>query len=493
MVWSIFKVSLFVAIALGLTYGAAVILETPGGVRLAFADREWNFPPLAFGIGVLLVMAALWVLFRLVGLLVAILRFLTGDENAITRYIYRNRERRGFEALSDGFLALAAGDTRLAVTKAAKAEKLLHRPELTRLLNAQAAEASGDGQRALGYYKEMLADDRSRFVGVRGLLTQKLAEGDKDTALKLAEKAFAIRPKHIGTIDTLFELQSEKADWTGARRTLDAKVKARALPRDVGRRRDAVLSLADARAALAEGNEARARDAAYQSVLHAPGLVPAAVLAARLRAEVGEQRVAAKILKKAWELSPHPDLAAAFAAIEPEETPEQRLKRFAPLLRVHPEHDETRLLQAELEIAAENFPAARRALGGLAESEPTTRSLAIMAAVERGEGAPDKVVRGWLAKALGAPKGEAWCCAACNHIHGSWHPRCENCGGFDALEWKRPPQSEDAGTAGAAMLPLIVGALEEAPGTAEDPEEDPLDFRPDESDVIDADSDARVG
>lgn len=461
MLWSIIKVSLFVAIALGLTYGAATVLETPGGVTLAFAGQEWHFTPLAFGVGILLLMVGLWILFRLVGLLVAILRFVTGDETALTRYFNRNRERKGYEALSDGLMALAAGDTRLATAKAAKAEKLLHKPELTRLLNAQVAQANGDSVKAVGYYKQMLTQDSSRFVGVQGLMAQKLAEGDKDTALKLAEKAFALRPRHVGTLDTLFDLQSEKADWSGARRTLEAKVKAKALPRDVGRRRDAVLSLADARASVDEGEVARGREAAYQAVLLAPGLVPAANLAAEMRNSAGESRVAAKILRKAWEHSPHPDIAAGFAAIEPDETPEQRLKRFGPLLKIRPDHTESRLLLAELELAAENFPAARRALGDLAENDPTTRSLAIMAAIERGEGAPDKVIRGWLAKALGAPKGESWCCANCNHIHGSWLPVCENCGSFDALEWKRPPTTDDAGTAGAAMLPLIVGALED--------------------------------
>ena len=492
MLWSIIKVSLFVAIALGLTYGAAIVLETPGGVNLSFAGREWNFTPLAFGIGILVLMAALWILFRLVGLLVALLRFLSGDETAITRYFNRNRERKGYEAFSDGLMALAAGDTRLATAKAAKAEKLLHKPELTRLLNAQVAHANGDTAKAIGYYKQMLTDDRSRFVGVQGLMAQKLAEGDRDTALKLAEKAFAIRPKHVGTLDTLFELQSEKADWSGARRTLEAKVKAKALPRDVGRRRDAVLSLADARAAITDDEMPRAREAAYQAVLLAPGLVPAAVLAAEMRIKAGEKRVAAKILRKAWEQSPHPDLAAAFAAIEPDETPEQRLKRFGPLIKTGTDQPESRLLLAELELAAENFPAARRALGDLAENDPTTRSLAIMAAIERGEGAPDKVIRGWLAKALGAPKGESWCCASCKHIHGAWMPVCENCSSFDALEWKRPPQTEDAGTAGAAMLPLIVGALEDEAEEPVEPEE-PSEILDDDTEQVFEAEEAKVG
>ena len=59
------------------------------------------------------------------------MRFLLGDETAISRYFARGRERRGFDALSDGMVALASGDSRPATKKAQKAEKLLDRPDLT--------------------------------------------------------------------------------------------------------------------------------------------------------------------------------------------------------------------------------------------------------------------------------------------------------------------------------------------------------------------------
>ncbi len=459
MLWSFLKVVIFIAIAAALTFGAAMLLETPGEVRLAFAGREVTLAPLGFVIVMLLALAAFWILFRISGLIVAILRFFSGDETALSRYFDRNRERRGFEALTDALVALAGGETRLAQAKAAKAEKLLSRPELTRLVNAQAAELAGNGERALAYYKDMVGNERTRFVGLQGLMKAKLQAGDTETALKLAEKAFALKPRHAGAIDTLFDLQSNGADWTGAQRTLEAKIRAKALPRDVGRRRQAVLKLAEARQAEDEGESERARAAAVQAAQIAPAFVPAVALAARLDATAGRQREAGNLVRKAWKAHPHPDLAAAFATLAPDETPSERMKRYAQLTRMNPSHPENRMLAAELALAAEDFPEARRAIGDLAEMQPTMRALAIMAAIEKGSGAPDAVVRGWLAKALSAPRGEAWICGACNHIHGHWVPICEHCKGFDTLDWKAPAAGTDEQTGAAAMLPLIVGAL----------------------------------
>lgn len=473
MLWSIIKILAFLAIAAALAFGASWILETPGEVRIAFGSREFFLSPIGFVVAVVLLVLAALVILKVIGFLVAVARFLLGDETAISRYFSRSRERRGFNAFSEGMVAVASGDSKNAMRKAQKAEKLLNRPELTQLLTAQAADLGGDRAKSYEAYKAMLADDRTRPVGLDGLTRLKIEEGDTDTAMALAKKAFALRPNNERVLRTLFDLQSKQHDWAGARETLNASMHARLLPRDVGTRRDAVLSLADARAALAAGNTARGNEAAIQANRLAPTLVPAAALAARAHASAGSKRKATKTLTSAWAAMPQPELAAAFAAIEPEETPEARRKRFGTLVAANPTHVESRLLGAELALAAEDFPAARKALGDLAETEPTTRSLALMAAIERGQGAPDAVVRGWLAKALVASRGPQWICANCTHVHADWVPVCENCGAFDTLDWKTPSHPTDAAMAESAMLPLIVGAESVNPTPEAEPEPEP--------------------
>ena len=393
---------------------------------------------------------------RLVGLIVATLRFLTGDETALSRYFDRNREQKGYQALNDGLIALAAGEGRLALLRAQRAEKYLGKPEITGLLMAQAAEVAGDHAKATAAYKSLLADDKTRFVGVRGLLKQKLAEGDTKTALQLAEKAFALRPKHAETQDILLQLQSGAADWSGARATLGAKLKGGHLPKDVFRRRDAVMALQQAIGVLDKDASIESREAAIDANKKSPDLIPAAAMAARALIAKGDGKSATRLLKKAWAAQPHPDLAAAFAEIDPQETPVARLKRFRALTDQKPDDAETKQLLAELNIAAEDFPAACRALGNLATDDPTQRSLVIMAAIERGEGSEEAVVRGWLSRALTAPRGPQWCCDSCQAIHSEWTPVCDNCAGFDTLSWRRPAEKTGPSATGAELLPLLV-------------------------------------
>ncbi|NOR32428.1 MAG: heme biosynthesis protein HemY [Sulfitobacter sp.] len=464
MLWSLIKIVLFVVAIAALTWGAGFLLESTGGLQVTVMGTEYSFGPLQSVIAVILLVVAVWLLLKVIALLIATWHFLNGDETALSRYFDRNRERKGYEALSQGLMALASGEGNVALSKAAKAEKYLEKPELTNLLIAQAAEMAGNRRLAEASYRKMVENYATRFVGVRGIMKQKLADGDTDTALKLAQKAFALKPKHEETGDVLLKLQAEKEDWKGARETLNTKLKNGQLPRDVHKRRDAVLALSEAKDVFAVGNSIEAREAAIEANRLSPDLIPAAVMAAHGFIDEGKPKYAARLLKKAWGVQPHPDLAAAFAAIAPDETPSERLKRFAALTKVQPDHPETKMLLAELNIANEDFPQARRSLGNLVETDPTARSVTLMAAIERGEGASDTVVKGWLARALTVSRGPQWICENCQHIHAAWAPTCENCHSFDTLAWKTPPMSEMAMPGGLQMLPLIVGGLEDKSG-----------------------------
>ncbi|UWQ62574.1 heme biosynthesis protein HemY [Leisingera caerulea] len=472
MLWSLLKILVFVAIVALLAFGAGLLMETAGGVQITVAGTEYTLSALQSVIALGVLVVAVWLFLKLLSLLVATLRFLNGDETALSRYWDKGRERKGYRALSEGLMALASGEGRLALAKAARAEKYLQNPELTDLLVAQAAEMSGDSHKAADAYKRLLSNQQTRFVGVRGIMKQKLSQGDTDTARQLAEKALALRPKHEEVQDTLLRLQAQAEDWAGARKTLSTKLKTGTLPRDVYKRRDAVLALSASKGVIDENATIEQREQAIEANRLSPDLVPAAAMAARAYLAKGKKRPAVRLLKKTWQSQPHPDLAHAFAEVEPDESAAERVARFDQLARLNLQDDETRLVMAELNIVAEDFPEARRWLSDLTERAPDARALTLMAAIERGEGADDKVVQGWLAKALTAPRGPQWVCANCNHIHAEWEPVCEHCTSFDTLSWKRPETPEVASHAAAHMLPLITGALgSKQSDTADDVEE----------------------
>lgn len=453
MLWSLSKVLIFFAIVAALAFGAVQLMALSGAMTIQFAGSEVVLGPLHVVIGLLVLVAVLWVMLKLLSLLGAVLRFIGGDNTALFRNSERNRMRRGVDALSEGLVALATGDSVQAMAKAKKASKLLDKPEVTNLVMAQAAEQNGDKQMAADTYKKLLESDKTRFVGVQGLLKQKLAEGETQTALKLAEKAIEIQPTHADTQSTLLKLQTGEEDWSGARKTLSTQFKQDIIPRDLHRRRDGVMALSEARAEREAGRLEAAHELAIEANRLSPDFVPAAVLAARGYVEQGKPKYAERVLKAAWGNHPHPDLASAFDAVVPEETSADRLKRFETLVKSNAKHPESRLTMAELHIAGEDYAAARVDMGDLADTNPTMRSLTVLAAIERGEAAPDHVVRELLTKALVAQRDPEWICDSCGEVHKAWEPVCFNCEAFDTVSWKAPATSTPA--AATAILPMI--------------------------------------
>ncbi len=457
MIWLILRVLMFVGVVAVIAVAAGVLVDARGFVSISLGGAD--YPPLTlveFAALVAATMVALFLLYRLAGLLVAVIRFVLGDETAMSRFWSQAKERRGLDALSKGMVSLAEGDLEAASAAARKATRLLGSAPLTELLNAQLAEAKGDVQSAKEHYRALAKEPPTAMLGVKGLLAQAVKAGETGRAMKLAEHAASIRPKDAGVQQTLFDLQVRQSDWGGALRTLRWLAAGKALPKDVVARREAVLDLEIARAAKAAGDSRKAREAVEDALRSAPGLAPAAVFAAREHIAAGDLTRATKTLKEAWRQSPQPEIAAAFAEIAPDEKPAQRRRRFNELIGRNHDHDESRFLAAELAISDNDWREARRALGDLPENKPTHRALALRAAIEKGEGAPEHVVRGYLARAVTAPRGAHWVCDACAASPGAWSAVCPSCGAFDTLSWRETAGAAEA--LGAAMLPLVVGS-----------------------------------
>ncbi len=438
--WFLIKVGVAAAAALW-------IAERPGRVSLVWLG--WQIDTT---MGVLL--AAVALLIVLAVLLHWLWRVLWRGPRSLNRLRAERRRQQGYRALSQGMAAVAAGDAAEARRQARLANSLLHDPPLTLLLAAQTAQLGGDEGAARRYFTAMLERPETAFLGLRGLLTQALKAGDRAEALSLARRAYEERPGTPWAVATLLDLQLESGEWNGVEPLLAQAVKLKALPEPEARRRRAVLLAERARVDPA----AVALPAAKEAVKLAPELLPARVQLARVLAAAGRGREAARVIEQGWSSNPHPDLAAAYAALQPEEAPLARFRRFERLAGFAPGHRESLLALGECAIAAGLWGEARKELAGVIETEtgaPSHRLARLMARLEEGEGIDSAAVRRWLTAAAEAEPEPGWRCSRCGTLAAAWQANCPHCRAFDALAWQAPPR------AAAAVLPAqpIAGAL----------------------------------
>jgi HemY protein len=427
-------VLVFVALALAAA-AAAWLADNPGAVTILW--RGWrvdtSFAALATAAALVALVAAAIV--RLWASLVHGLRL-------SRRARAESRRRRGYRALTQGLVAVAAGDAEEARRQARRANALLGEPPLAKLLSAQAAQLEGDSAAARAYFADMLEDRETAFLGLRGLITQALRDDDMDAATAFAEKAYKLRPKTPWVARTLAELQVHRGEWREAARTLKRATRHQALDADEGRRKQAAALFGQSLEAEIQGQPAEALKLMRKAHKLAPGLAPATARLAELMAATGQEGRAERLLARAWAEGPHPDLAKAYRGLRAGEEPLARVRRLGKLAEGNPEHEESRVALAQAALAADLWGEARRhleaALGGGPNGAPTRRVFRLMAEVEESEHGNHEAAREWLARAAEAEPDPAWVCARCGAAALNWRPVCPQCDSFDSLVWGSP-------------------------------------------------------
>ncbi|MGE4220922.1 MAG: heme biosynthesis protein HemY [Alphaproteobacteria bacterium] len=427
--------ALFFFLKIAVLVAAAVWLANqPGRVVIEWGDWRLDTSPgllvaaaLGLAVGLALLYRFWWALRRMPGRI--------AENRRLSRHY------RGYKALSQGLVAVAAGDAAEARRSARRAESLLDDPPLTRLLAAQAAQLEGDEQAAQRYFETMLERDETAFLGVRGLLTQALRRDDQPRALDLARRAYRLRPDSDWVPRELFRLLAAAGEWTEADTVLQDAIRRKAVAKEEGRRSRAALLVEQARAAAAGGAPDIAVSRAREAVKLDPDLVAAAVELARLQQRQGDGKRAIRTLEDAWKRAPHPDLAQAYAHLVPAESALDRARRVKRLLALRPGALEGHMAVATAALDADLWGEARAHLGSaMTHEEGTTqRSCRTMAALEEAEHGDVKAARAWFERASTARPDPAWTCRECGTVAPEWHACCGQCGAFNTMEWRTPP------------------------------------------------------
>ncbi len=426
-----------VAIFAALAAGGAWLADRPGSVTLEW--QGWRVDTtvafLVFALAVLsVVLAGLFDLFASIG----------GAPGRFAASRRARRRDRGYRALTQGMVAVAAGDAAEARRQSKRADALLADPPLTMLLAAQAAQLGGDEAAARRYFTAMLERPETAFLGVRGLLMQAERAGDRAEMRRLIERAHEMRPATPWVITSLLDDQARSGHWHEAEETLARAMKARALDRDEARRKQVAIDLALAAAERDSGRLAEARAHARKAQRADPDSVPAAIARAKLELEAGHARTARKLVEAAWPRTPHPALVRVFREARDGDAGEQ-YQRVESLTQPNARHPESRLARAEAALDARLWAIAARELAALdGEGQPDARVCRLHARLAAEDSGDSAAERDWLVRAAAAPPGPAWLCAQCGAEAPEWSALCPACGAFATIGWAVPERAPAA-------------------------------------------------
>ena len=423
------RVLLYLLVFAALAAGAVWLAERPGEVSVLWQGYRIETSVAIAAIGVVLLALLAMLAWGLV-------RFVLGLPSAFSFASKARRRARGFEAVSRGMIAIGAGDPVAAGRHASDARRFAAEEPLTLLLEAQAAQLSGDRGRAEAAFKAMLDTNETRVLGLRGLFVEARRRGDQAAARAFADDAVRRSPSLAWANDALLDFHTSAGDWQAARTAVERRAALKLADKADAKRQRAVLLAAEALEARNSEPE-KALAAALEAVKLAPGLTPAAVLAGRMLSERGDVRKATKILEAAWKEASHPDVAAAYLDARQGDSALDRLHRAETLTKLRPADPEGVLALAGAAIHARDFAKARATLKPLLAGGASMRACLLMAELEDAEHGAAGRVREWLARATRAPRDAAW--VADGLVSDQWMPVSPVSGRLDAFVWTVPP------------------------------------------------------
>ncbi len=433
------RLAYWLVISLLVTAGIAWLIGLPGVLTVEMLGMRMQ-PRL--GVAALAAIVAVFVIILVWGILRRVL--------AAPFYLARrSRERRkdlGFTALSDGFIALQAGDALRARSLAREARGNLPRNAAAQLLEARADLALGDMHSAREHYRALISNRKTALAALSGLYDQARQQGRVDAALTFAQKALDISPQAPWAREAVFDDMTRQARWDEAARMVTEEQAVTREEKMRKRRRLAVVEAA--RAQLAEGREPNAAlEHALSALKLVPDFVPAALIAARIYANRGEARRSMSLLRRVWRATSHPDIGTLYANAVPGASAVDRLKRVRELIELPPTNKAGALVLARAAIDAFDWVLARQALANYSSANPSQAVCLMMAEIEEGDTGDKGKARDWVNRAVRAPREPLW--TADGITAEDWEPLSPVSGKLDAFEWRVPTSAVATRTNGA--------------------------------------------
>lgn len=424
------RIAFILIVLFAIAMGFAWLADHPGTVEI-----RWDYIGSVVELPLLYLMIGIAALVALVMIIWWAISSILHSPQAFGRWRSGRRRDRGYAALSQGLIAAGAGNAPAARRLVRDSSKLLSNEPLVDLLDAQTALLEGRREDARTKFEQMLENDNTRLLGLRGLYLEAQKEKEGAAAYHFATLAHEAAPETPWASEGLLKAQAAHGDWQKALKTLETSRNSGLHEKaEYNRKRAVILTALAMDEETGDPDQARNHAAAAHKL--APDFAPAAIIAARLTSRFGDLKKAARILETCWKKEPHPDVADTYVHLRSGDSTHDRLKRAYSLAEKRSSHAEGQLAIASAAIDAQEWDEARRALESALRMNPTERTCLLMADLEEAEHGDRGRVREWLSRALLSPKDAAW--TADGYVSETWAPISPVTGELDAFEWRVP-------------------------------------------------------
>lgn len=422
----------YIALSLAISLGAVWLISLQGTITIDYNGYRMQ-PSLGASALALIVLVivciAIW----------AIIRRIINTPKKLAKLNEQRRKNAGVQALSDGFIALQAGEATKARKFAKEAKARLPQNSAVKLLEANADLALGDLGQARENFKQLISDDKTSLAALHGLFEQAKTQGRKDVAISFAQKAFELSPSSSWASEAVFDDLIKNSQFEKALMMISVKSAKEQSEKQKIRRKKAILH-----SAIASQEEVKNPDIALLNAQAAlkilPDFVPAALIAARILSNRNQIRKASSLLRRVYNINKHPDIARLYINVQSGISAVDKLKRAYDLMGENPSEQNAAIVLAQTAIDAFEWSVARKVLAKFISKNPSKAICVLMAQIEAGQSDNQGKAREWLSRALNAPSDPTWVADGITSDH--WEAISPLDGRLDAFEFKVVPSNE---------------------------------------------------
>ena len=363
--WALFKILLGVS-ALGW------LLSNPGSVVLVW--QGWRIDTYT-SVLVIAVVVLSWGLYRL-------FRFLWFMKMMPERLRQQRTVRHyemGMSSLTNGFIAISESNHKEAKRSLQRAERYLQNPTLTGLLAVQTAQLAGDEGQIKDNLLALLDNEKTSYLGLRGLLQQALKKGDWKLANSLADDALKLRPKSVWVVEKSLMIKARMGDFDNAMTVLEKAIGSHVLEKKDYQKRKANLLYHMAQQNIAKQDYDEALENLKQAQKLDSGNVDIVTMGVDILLSNQDIKTLEKWIETLWTIEPNQHLFRKYrmARMLPEQKQQARLKRLANQNRNHPM---TQIMMADYLVEIKHYEQAKNWLTPIIDGGELTRKVCFLMA-----------------------------------------------------------------------------------------------------------------
>ena len=397
------KIIFFILLSL-VTLGAVYLsVGNEGYIIIEFLGYHMEIAPSL----AIIALAAIFLIFFIISYFLILLKNIP---DSLRKYYKEKRNRQDLLLLLDGFDGLYNADL-AEVKKIAKKIKANQDHEQMQAIkplillfvakyNEMHYKVDPDYEQQLeDSYHELLQYDKTKMLGLKGLITLRVAKKRYQDALFYAEKAFNLQPKTDWLLKYLIEIYLVLELYLQAEKIIKKASDCDFISKDEANSLLINNYITHANYCVVNSSVVEAVALLEKALKINPAHQDTVFILARLYSQDNNKKMAQRIIEKAWKKSPSVDLAKFMLSVYQEYNVNKKIKLLEELIDQALEDKSGYLALAELYIEEDMLPQARSVMDKLLAFYPPDSYMSkLMALIESKAQNNHSIITNWLYK-----------------------------------------------------------------------------------------------